>query len=263
MSRKPANPAESTSARRDEGMSPDTTTRAAILGAARELFESAGYNRTTVEQIRVLAGVSRASFYFYFADKKAVFLEVLDELSSDIEFLRETFAGPGNDEFARIVLDLVGFFAMWARYTNTFRDGFAITISDPDAQQLMRGMRMRRYSMLNERHVDGLTESTSTFPAPLRHLAPMLVLSLATNFVVRFFAEPDVFNRSNTEFEDAVLAVSEAWYRIIFGCAAPCTVSREVITKHRSTVDAILDEKEAARLATLRPSHGRNRRGRA
>lgn len=83
-------------------------------------------------------------------------------------------------------------------------------------------------------------------------MVPMMVLAMTTNFVVRFFAQPDLSNRSNTQFEDAVLAVSEAWYRIAYGEKSPRNVGCEEITRHRGKVDAFLDATEAKRLAALK-----------
>ena len=51
----------------------DSATRAALLTAARRVFEDRGYARTTVAGITAEAGVGRATFYVYFADKEEVF----------------------------------------------------------------------------------------------------------------------------------------------------------------------------------------------
>lgn len=83
-------------------------------------------------------------------------------------------------------------------------------------------------------------------------MVPMMVLAMTTNFVVRFFAQPDLSNRANTEFEDAVLAVSEAWYRIAYGEKSPRSVRRDEITAHRGKVEAYLDESEARRAADMK-----------
>ena len=51
----------------------DSATRAALLTAARRVFERSGYARTTVAGITAEAGVGRATFYVYFASKEEVF----------------------------------------------------------------------------------------------------------------------------------------------------------------------------------------------
>lgn len=50
-------------------------TQQRILVAATELFVERGYERTTVSDIAVLAGVSRATVFWHFSDKASVFRE--------------------------------------------------------------------------------------------------------------------------------------------------------------------------------------------
>lgn len=52
-------------------------TKTAILKAAIRLFSEKGYHGTNTKEIAAEAGVSTGSFYSYFADKRAVFLDTL------------------------------------------------------------------------------------------------------------------------------------------------------------------------------------------
>jgi AcrR family transcriptional regulator len=52
-------------------------TKEAIVNAAMKLFSDKGYHQTNTKQIAAEAGVSTGSFYSYFIDKKAVFIDVL------------------------------------------------------------------------------------------------------------------------------------------------------------------------------------------
>ncbi len=54
-------------------------TRARILDAAAGVFEKGGYDETTTAEIARQAGVAVGSIYSYFADKRAILLELLDE----------------------------------------------------------------------------------------------------------------------------------------------------------------------------------------
>ncbi|MCP2178749.1 transcriptional regulator, TetR family [Prauserella alba] len=51
----------------------DSATRATLVAAAQRTFENLGYARTTIDRITEDAGVSRATFYVYFASKQEVF----------------------------------------------------------------------------------------------------------------------------------------------------------------------------------------------
>ncbi|MEC0091472.1 TetR/AcrR family transcriptional regulator [Paenibacillus macquariensis] len=52
-------------------------TKEAIVEAAMKLFSDKGFHRTNTKQIAALAGVSTGSFYSYYIDKRAVFIDVL------------------------------------------------------------------------------------------------------------------------------------------------------------------------------------------
>lgn len=53
-------------------------TRAAILAAARSVFEAEGYRRTTVAMIAEAAGTSVATFYQYFRDRADVMAQLVE-----------------------------------------------------------------------------------------------------------------------------------------------------------------------------------------
>jgi AcrR family transcriptional regulator len=65
-------------------------TRGALVEVARELFASAGYADTSIEEIVRRAQVSRGALYHHFADKRDVFRAVYEEVERG---LTETIAG--------------------------------------------------------------------------------------------------------------------------------------------------------------------------
>ena len=54
-------------------------TRAQIVGASRSVFVRLGYIDSSVEDLLLEAGISRATFYSHFRSKKAVFAAVVEE----------------------------------------------------------------------------------------------------------------------------------------------------------------------------------------
>lgn len=54
-------------------------TRSLLVSTALPLFERQGFHATSIEEIARAAGVSRATFYQYFASKEQVFAELLEE----------------------------------------------------------------------------------------------------------------------------------------------------------------------------------------
>lgn len=55
-------------------------TRAALLEGARAVFEERGFLDARISEICERAGVAYGSFYTHFADKDAIFAELIDEL---------------------------------------------------------------------------------------------------------------------------------------------------------------------------------------
>ena len=73
-------------------------TREQILRAASRVFARLGFHATSLEAIAEEAGFSRGAVYYNFADKEALFLELLDRRCAErAQDLREVFAGGNGD----------------------------------------------------------------------------------------------------------------------------------------------------------------------
>jgi AcrR family transcriptional regulator len=59
-------------------------TKEAIIRAAMTLFSDKGFHQTNTKQIAAAAGVSTGSFYSYFVDKRAVFIDVLHQYGEEL-----------------------------------------------------------------------------------------------------------------------------------------------------------------------------------
>ncbi len=58
-------------------------TRRRLIDAARQCFAADGYDQTSTEHIRQLAGVSRGAMYHHFASKREIFEAVFQEVSDE------------------------------------------------------------------------------------------------------------------------------------------------------------------------------------
>src|SRR5919199_3077965 len=86
-----------------------TTTRDAILDAARDLFSSRGYEGTTIRGIATTAGVDPALVHHFFGSKDELFLTVLEvpeTVMADIPRLISGDLAHAGEQLARFYLDL-------------------------------------------------------------------------------------------------------------------------------------------------------------
>lgn len=66
-----------------------TERRLQILVAARDVFAKRGYHQTTIDDIVLSAGVARGTFYLYFEDKRAVFVDLIDRFAAKLSMAIE------------------------------------------------------------------------------------------------------------------------------------------------------------------------------
>lgn len=74
-------------------------TRGKILEAARELFNTKGFNATTISDLVDVTGMQKGSLYFHFSGKDELAREVLSEAAAEfMRFLDEALGGdnPGT-----------------------------------------------------------------------------------------------------------------------------------------------------------------------
>lgn len=116
-------------------------TKEAILQAAMELFSEKGYHGTNTKEIAAAAGVSTGSFYSYYKDKRAVFLDSLiiyfKTLLGRIEtYLAEiNFSTMDKHEFILEVIDSLIF--SHQVFTEFHKELQVMYHSDPEVQALM------------------------------------------------------------------------------------------------------------------------------
>ncbi|MGW3938248.1 TetR/AcrR family transcriptional regulator [Streptomyces phaeochromogenes] len=88
------------------------TTRSALVAAARRLFVEKGYFGTSTEELVAAAGVgTRGALYHHFADKKALFLAVFEQVEEDLLAAVDTTttSSSSGDALARLRHGLLGF----------------------------------------------------------------------------------------------------------------------------------------------------------
>lgn len=81
-------------------------TRQKLLDAAEAVFGEKGYERASIVEITQRAGVAQGTFYVYFPDKKAIFVELVKELGHR---LRREIAMTVEGLSDRLEVERIGF----------------------------------------------------------------------------------------------------------------------------------------------------------
>lgn len=95
-------------------------TRAALVQAAREVFEESGFRDARIADIAARAGASYGSFYTYFDSKGAIFSEVANQMAAEM-FLAWQVPAEVSSPVARIEAANRQFLAAYSRHKRIIR----------------------------------------------------------------------------------------------------------------------------------------------
>jgi TetR/AcrR family transcriptional regulator, ethionamide resistance regulator len=223
-----AGAAKVVSPRRTQGAtSADFSPTLAQIGrAAHEQIRLNGYSNLTVDAVIKEAGVSRATFYFYFQNKKHLLTHlaasVMDELY-DVAGLHY----PEQDEFNRIVLANIAYLDVWRRETVVLGEFFALSLVDPEIAESYRSYR-DKFELRIMGRIERLLSLGRIPDANPRVLASTLS-SMVEFSAFRHFVADDAIGHSNVTFGELVLRLSEAWYRAVYGRTPETNLTADAI----------------------------------
>jgi len=138
-------------------------TRRKLLEAAEAIFGEQGYERASIVAITRQAGVAQGTFYVYFPDKQAIFVELVKALS---QRLRQAIAAAVAGLPDRIAVERVGFqtfFAFAHQHRNLYKIVRQAEFVDED---LFRWY----YRRLAEGYTQGLAQAIAA--GQIRNLDP-------------------------------------------------------------------------------------------
>ena len=200
--------------RRESGIDTGGDSYGALIAAARRLIGSMGYHQVTVDDVRKEAGVSRATFYFYFKNKRHLFIQMARSVMDDLYEVAGRHY-PDRDEYTRIILANAAYLEVWRRESKIMGEFFALSLVDDEIRETYARYRQRFEDRIAGR-ISRLIESgriPQTDPALLAAALSSMVEFLA----FRFFATDEEISTEHYRFSDAVRVLSESWYRAVYG----------------------------------------------
>lgn len=178
-------------------------TRAALVGAARELFAERGYAHVSAEEIVAVAGVTRGALYHHFAGKGELFRAVFEELEGEVTAEIAAAIAAAPDRATGMVLGLGRFLDVCQRPEVT-----RIALTDAPSVlgwQTWREIEARHGLGLIAQNLQAAEREGLLAPAPVPVLA-QLVLSavIEAALLIAHAADPKA---ARADAEQAVLAL--------------------------------------------------------
>jgi AcrR family transcriptional regulator len=117
-------------------------TRKRLIAAGERLFSQKGFHKTTSKEIAREAGVAIGSFYAYFADKKALFIDVLKRHSEQVFESISTvrLEDIGNTDQRGLLTALIKAIIVAHEISPEFHREWTVMVhSDPEIRRVMDG----------------------------------------------------------------------------------------------------------------------------
>jgi AcrR family transcriptional regulator len=206
------------SPRRDGGVPGDGVSLEQLLRAGRVIFTRAGYHAATVDDICHEAGISRGTFYFYFRDKRHLFVHLMTAAGNEFtQLARRQY--PGKDAYSRIVAANAAYLYWMEGAAPLLAQMLALALSDAEILRQYESSRRRVEERIRRRLMTLLDagEIPETDPA----LLASVLTGMVESFSIRYFAVDSPVGVRHVRFAQALRALSEAWYCAIYAKPPP------------------------------------------
>jgi AcrR family transcriptional regulator len=183
-------------------------TRAALLAAARVVFERDGFVSARITDIAETAGVAHGSFYSYFVSKEEIFRAVVAELQAELtRSRREHRAGRVAPTTLReVVLDANRrYLKTWQSHTDLMRLWEDVAILDEEVMSMFDETRMafvrRAEAAMKKLQSDGLVD-----PKIDTRVASFALTAMVSRFAYVWFTR-----RDDHDFDHAADQLTRLW----------------------------------------------------
>lgn len=185
-------------------------TRAALVAAARKVFERDGYLDAKLTDITKAAGCATGSFYTYFANKEEVFAAVLEQAQQDMMHPGMGRVGGTDDPYA--VLEASNRAYLEAYRRNAKLMGLLEQVAQVDPK--FRTFRTQRADAFVQRNAAGIADLQERGIAgadvdPV--LASRALSGMVSRLAYNIFVLEEATDSSVTDFEALVTTVTRLW----------------------------------------------------
>jgi AcrR family transcriptional regulator len=183
--------------------------RAALVAAARTVFERDGFQNARITDISKLAGMAHGSFYTYFSSKEEVFQEVIKGLLVELMGAGSPRKDDGDDPVARIERANRSYLEAYARHARLLKTWAEVATFNDDLAALLR-MGKLQFVTRAERTLRNLQRSGRIDRAVDPHYAANALTEMVGGFAHSWFVDGEVF-----ELEQAVAQLTKLWVNAI------------------------------------------------
>jgi AcrR family transcriptional regulator len=179
-------------------------TRAALVAAARTIFERDGFLNARIADIPAAANCSTGTFYTYFSNKEEIFTAVLEAAQDDMLHPGMPHVEDSSDPAAVIEASNRAYLLAFLRNAKLMVLMQQVASIDPKFQALRR-RRAAMFAERNARHIAELQERGLADPT----LDPMLSSMALSGMVSR--VAMDVLVNEGADVEQVVETVTKLW----------------------------------------------------
>ena len=179
--------------------------RAALIAAARTIFERDGFQNARITDISKLAGMAHGSFYTYFSSKEEIFQEVIKDLLVELMGAGSPPAHDGDDVVSRIERANRLYLEAYARHARLLRTWDEVATFNDDLAALLRLGQLQFVSRA-ERTLQKLQREGRLDPEIDPHYAATALTSMVGGFARTWFITGEEF-----ELDQAVSQLTRLW----------------------------------------------------
>ncbi len=179
--------------------------RAALVAAARPIFERHGFQNARITDISKLAGMAHGSFYTYFSSKEEIFQEVIKDLLVELMGAGSPRAENGDGVMARIERANRLYLEAYQRHARLLRTWDEVATFNDDLAALLRLGQLQFVSRA-ERTLQRLQREGRLDPEIDPHYAATALTSMVGGFARTWFITGEEF-----ELETAVIQLTRLW----------------------------------------------------